>query len=426
MKIHSLSRLLSFISVVSLVVGLSACSVNPVTGKSQLSLLSAQDEVSIGSKNYKPMQQQQGGRYMIDPELNLYVQSVGKKLAQLSDRPNLPYEFVVLNNDTPNAWALPGGKIAINRGLLYELKDEAQLAAVLGHEIVHAAARHGATQQTQGMILGLGSSILEVAGEVYGLGDLANQGLALSSAAVQARYGQSQELESDDYGIQYMSKAGYDPKAAVELQETFVRLSAGRNQDVLGAFFASHPPSQTRVRKNREHASKLPSGVRNKSAFDRAMRQVRKDKPAYKKHMQALEAASQKQYAKALSSVGEAIRLQPRESLFWETKGKIQLQQQQASAAVGSFAKAIQNNPELFSPRLYQGIAYYINQQYAQAESSLKSSRRILDTQTTVFYLGEASLQLGKRAEAKQYFTLAQQGGGELGKKATEKLTTLQ
>ena len=85
----------------------------------------------------------QGGAYVVDPELNRYVREVGARLARASDRA-LPYEFVVLNNSTPNAWALPGGKIAVNRGLLVELDNEAELAAVLGHEIVHAAARHGA------------------------------------------------------------------------------------------------------------------------------------------------------------------------------------------------------------------------------------------------------------------------------------------
>src|SRR5690606_7503443 len=101
-------------------------------------------------------QQMQGGRYVVDPNLSVYVNEVGQKLARASHRPNLPYEFVVLNNDVPNAWAMPGGKIAINRGLLVLLEDESQLAAVLGHEVVHAAARHSAQQQTQSTLLGVG------------------------------------------------------------------------------------------------------------------------------------------------------------------------------------------------------------------------------------------------------------------------------
>ena len=135
---------------------IAGCAVNPVTGKQELSLTSAEREVAIGSEQYVPAQQSQGGDYVVDPALTAYVSRVGQKLAAVSDRPELPYEFVVLNNDVPNAWALPGGKIAVNRGLLTKLKSESELAAVLGHEIVHAAARHGAKQMDKQLIIGGG------------------------------------------------------------------------------------------------------------------------------------------------------------------------------------------------------------------------------------------------------------------------------
>ena len=114
-------------------------------------------------KTISPSRQSQGGDYYLDQSLQTYVAGVGQRLAAVSDRPDLPYEFVVLNNDVPNAWALPGGKIAINRGLLVLLEDEAQLAAVLGHEIVHAAARHGASQMTRGTLANIGLVTLGVA-----------------------------------------------------------------------------------------------------------------------------------------------------------------------------------------------------------------------------------------------------------------------
>ena len=88
------------------------CSVNPVTGKNELSLVSTTQELAIGEKNYLPTQQSQGGQYTVDPSLQTYIAEVGEKLAAVSDAPALPYEFVVLNSSVPNAWALPGGKIA--------------------------------------------------------------------------------------------------------------------------------------------------------------------------------------------------------------------------------------------------------------------------------------------------------------------------
>jgi predicted Zn-dependent protease len=108
-------------------------------------------QIAIGEQQYLPAQQSQGGRYRVDPALTEYVQSVGARMATASGV-NLPYEFVVLNNDVPNAWALPGGKIAVNRGLLTELRNEAELAAVLGHEVVHAAGRHGAQAMERGVL----------------------------------------------------------------------------------------------------------------------------------------------------------------------------------------------------------------------------------------------------------------------------------
>jgi predicted Zn-dependent protease len=96
---------------------LMSCTVNPVTGEKELALIGEQQELAIGSKNYGPYRQAQGGDYVADPELVAYVQKVGARLAAVADR-KLPYEFRVVNDDSPNAWALPGGKIAVNRGLL--------------------------------------------------------------------------------------------------------------------------------------------------------------------------------------------------------------------------------------------------------------------------------------------------------------------
>ena len=160
------------VTIITLCCVLTGCSVNPVTGATEFSLVSPEKEVAIGTSHYAPSQQSQGGRYYIDPDLQVYINEIGRKLAAVSGRPNLPYEFVVLNNSTPNAWALPGGKIAINRGLLLHLNDEAELAAVIGHEIVHAAARHSAAQMTRGTFIGLGAAAVGALGSNYGLGEV--------------------------------------------------------------------------------------------------------------------------------------------------------------------------------------------------------------------------------------------------------------
>ena len=126
------------------------------------------------------MRQAEGGDYAMDPALTAYVQRVGNRLAAVSDR-KLPYEFVVLNNTIPNAWALPGGKIAVNRGLLLQLKSEAELAAVLGHEIVHAAARHSAQQMSRGMLAQGGLLAAQVAASDSDYGGLYTAGAGLAA-----------------------------------------------------------------------------------------------------------------------------------------------------------------------------------------------------------------------------------------------------
>lgn len=405
--------------------GMNACSVNPVTGKSQFSIMSASQEVAIGEKNYAVSQQQQGGVYSVDPELNLYVSMVGKKLAQVSDRKELPYEFVVLNSDVPNAWALPGGKIAINRGLLLLLEDESQLAAVIGHEIVHAAARHGATQMTQQAILGAGVQAVGMVSSSTQYGDLIGMGTNLGATAMQAKYGRSQELQSDKYGIQYMVRAGYDAHGAVELQETFVTLSEGSSSGLLSNLMASHPPSQERVDKNKEAAAAAPAGVRNRAAYQQAIAQIVKDKAAYDANNQAIKALSEQNYTSALSFSEQAIQKQPEEALFYITKGQIQLAQNNTAQAVQSFTSATRTNPDYFMSFLGLGLSQKAQGSLENAQISLERSVSLLPTQSAVYHLGELALASGNRDEAIGYFETAQQSGGDLGAAAEQHLSKL-
>lgn len=412
----------------SILLAMTGCVVNPVTGKSQISLMSPEQEIAAGAKNYLPSQQSQGGQYTVDPGLTTYVQSIGRKLAVVSDRPDLPYEFVVLNNDVPNAWAMPGGKLAINRGLLVYLEDEAQLAAVMGHEIVHAAARHGAQQQTQNVLVGAGVLLAGVAAaqKKAEYGALTVGALGVGAAAWQAKYGRDHELQSDSVGMKYMAKAGYDAQAAVELQEIFVKLSEGRNSGFIEGLFASHPPSQERVQKNRETATKYPGGVRNKAQYQRAIAQLIKDKPAYEKYQKAQKLAANKQYIDALAYADQAAQMQPKENLFWEMKGQLLLQQNKRDEAVAALDRAIQTNPQYFKPYVFRGIAYNQLGKRDLAEKDLLTSQRYLPTQIATYYLGEISLAKGNRAQAAQYFQQAAQGGGEIGEAAQAQLGKMQ
>lgn len=414
------------IPLVTILLAITGCSVNPVTGKSEFSLVSADQEVAIGANNYTPSQQSQGGRYYLDPDLQVYVSSVGRKLAAVSDRPNLPYEFVVLNNSVPNAWALPGGKIAVNRGLLTYLDDESQLAAVLGHEIVHAAARHGASQMTRGTLLNIGAAAVGIAGSSYGLGEVGSQAAQLGAAAWMARYGREDELESDNYGMDYMARAGYDPYGAVKLQETFVKLSEGRQQDFLSGLFASHPPSQERVTANRAKAGTLPKGATNRDIYQRKIAQLKRDEPAYKAQDAAIKALNAKDAKTALAQLDKAIAIQPNDGYFWELRGHAWEMQKNYASAEKSFTTAIGKNPDYFSHYLARGALRFDQGNKTGARSDLEQSYQILPTPYAGYYLGEIALDSGDQQNAIRYFQSAASGSGEVAKKAQGRLAVLE
>ncbi|MCB1666864.1 MAG: M48 family metalloprotease [Pseudomonadales bacterium] len=417
---------LHLLIVAALVSLTTACSVNPVTGKNEFSLVSAQDEVAIGAANYAPSQQSQGGRYYIDPNLQVYVAEIGRKLAAVSDRPGLPYEFVVLNNSVPNAWAMPGGKIAINRGLLIHLEDEAQLAAVLAHEIVHAAARHGAAQMTRGTLLSIGATALGAVGENYGLGQAGTTVAQLGAAVWMASYGREDELESDAYGMDYMARVGYDPYGAVQLQETFVQLNKNRSQDFISGLFASHPPSQERVAANLEKAKTLPRGNTYKDRYQRAIRQLKRDEPAYVAEVAAIKALNAKDPKTALAELDKAVALQPGEGYFWELRGHAWKMQGNPANAEKSFSTAIQKNPDYFSHPLARGLLRYKEGDKPGAQADLLRSYQILPTPIASYHLGELALANNDEAVAIHYFQGASNSNGELGEKARQKLSVLE
>ncbi len=403
------------------------CSVNPVTGDREISLVSETQEIAIGERQFQPSQQTQGGAYLIDPGVQEYVSNVGLKLAAVSDRPDLPYEFVVLNNSIPNAWALPGGKIAINRGLLDRLNDEAELAAVLGHEIVHAAARHSAAQMTRGTLVGLTAQLATIAAATQGYGDLGNMASQLGGAAVLAKYGRDDELESDRYGMEYMARAGYDPQAAVRLQELFLALSANRKTDALSALLASHPPSAERVMANRSRAEVLPTGERFESRFATAMKQIRRDAPAYSAQEQALVALKEKKPEQALALLDEAVAIQPEDSQFWEMRGHAWKMQENPENAEKAYSTAIRKNPALFSHSLYRGLIRFEQGSWQGAQSDLLRSREQLPTAVSTYYLGEIALKLSDEAQAVKYFSQAVESGNkEIANSAYNKLARLQ
>jgi len=405
---------------------LSACGTNPVTKKREFQFVSQDKEINIGTQNYSPARQSQGGDYVIDPELTAYVQSVGKRLAAVSDRPELPYEFVVLNHSVPNAWAMPGGKIAFNRGLLYELNSEAELAAVMGHEIVHAAARHGAKSMERGMLLQGAMVAVGIGAQNSDYGNLIVGGSQLGAQLLSSKYGRDAESESDFYGMKYMKAAGYDPAAAVVLQETFVRLSKDRKSDFISGLFASHPPSQKRVMDNKITLAKMGAGGEmGIETYAKKVKRLKATQSAYKAYDDGVAALKKGDTATAKKLAQKAIKGEPREARFQELLGDIAFTKKDTNTALAYYAKAIKMQPDYFKPHIQSGIALFNSGRKAEAEPYLKRANALLPTAPGHALLGQIAEGRGNTNLALKHYQVAASSNSSIGKDATARATRL-
>ena len=366
--------------------GLAGCAVNPVTGKNELSLLSEAQEINLGQNQYQPSQQAQGGPYVSDPALSQYVEDIGQQLARVADR-RLPYEFVIIDDSTPNAWALPGGKIAINRGLLTRLNSEAELAAVLSHEIIHAAARHSAKSVERNILL---STVISAAGSAIETqndryASVFENGAQLGAQFIVSSYGREAELESDAFGMVYMQRAGFDPEAAVTLQETFVALSKGRSGSWLDGLLASHPPSQERVQRNQQTAARLKAGrtrdvIQGFDRYQSKLDRLSSLSPAYDLGDQAAAKLSAGELDDAAALIRQALTLTQSEAYLFGLAGQIALAREDATAGEQFFAQAIAINNRHFRYYLGRGLARQNLGRTKGAISDLEQSQTLLPT----------------------------------------------
>lgn len=219
-----------------------SCAVNPVTGKRELMLMSESQERQLGRQTDADVRLTYG--LYPDPPLADYISGMGKRLAALSHRPNLDYQFRLLDSPVVNAFAVPGGYVYITRGILAYLNSEAELAGVMGHEIGHVAARHSATQYSKAQLvqlgLGLGMMLSEDFRKYAGL---AQFGVGL----LFLRFSRDNERQADALGVEYASKAGYDARQMANFFRTLQRMTPAESRSGLPDWFSTHPNPADRV-----------------------------------------------------------------------------------------------------------------------------------------------------------------------------------
>ncbi len=404
---------------------LSGCTVNPVTGESEISFVTPQQELVIGREQYLPSQQMQGGAYVADPELSRYVDQVGQRLARASGV-QLPYEFVVLNNSVPNAWALPGGKIAVNRGLLVALDNEAELAAVLGHEVVHAAARHGARSMSRNVL----TQAVVLAGAVFAGGSEYGNAVVgagqLGAQLITQKYGRDAEREADYYGTEFLQRAGYDPTAAITLQETFVKLSQARNTSWAEGLFASHPPSQERVENNRRRVAELGAGGElGRVRYNEALARVRSHAEGFAAYDKGRKALAKGDSAGALSAAETAISVDFGEASFHGLRGDVRSSQKRYADAITNYDRAIAQDDGYFAYYLGRGLARAELQETPAARSDLEHSVSLLPTAAAYSALGQIAEEGGNIDAALRYYGTAAQSNTTEGQAAQVRFVRL-
>jgi predicted Zn-dependent protease len=248
----------TFLLAGTLALAPSGCARNPVTGKNQLSLVSESQEIEMGKQSAQQVAQTIG--LYDDPGAQQYVSQIGLKMAKASERPNLPWEFHVVNDASVNAFALPGGFIYVTRGLMTSINDEAEFATVLGHEIGHVTNRHSVQQISKAQVATLGLGIGSIlSSDVARVAGVASQGLQV----LFLKYSRDAENEADLAGFRYALNQNYDVREMANVFQTLERVSEQAGGGRLPEWLATHPDPGTRIQNTQQRLDTLHKDLSN-------------------------------------------------------------------------------------------------------------------------------------------------------------------
>ena len=237
----------------------ASCARNPVTGKNEISLISESQEIQMGQQAAQEVAQTIG--FVDDPELQAYVSGIGMRMAKQSERPDLPWEFHVVDDAAVNAFAIPGGFIYVTRGLLGHMNSEAELASVLGHEIGHVTARHSVQQISKAQLATLGLGIGSIlSSDIAQFAGVASQGLQV----LFLKYGRDAETQADQLGFRYALNLNYDVREMANVFETLNRASQlGGGGGRLPEWLSTHPNPENRVARTEQRIDTLQRSLAN-------------------------------------------------------------------------------------------------------------------------------------------------------------------
>ena len=359
-----------------------SCATNPVTGKSQLMFISEEEEIKI-DRQYAPVQFSSDYGIVRDPSLNRYVMQVGQQMADRTHRPQMPFSFQVVNATYVNAYAFPGGSIAVTRGILLQLDNEAELSALLGHELGHVNARHTAQQMSKGMltqaVIG-GISVAAGATLGAGYGQMASQLGMLGAGALLASYSRDNEREADALGLEYTVRNGYGADGFVGLMDMLRNLSKSK-PSYIELMFATHPMSEERYQTAVQEVQRNYGENRNRSLY----------RERYQDNIAGLR--------KIEGAIDDLQR------------GEADLLNQRYTDADRHFARALKIAPNDYVALVMSAKSNYLQKKYAEALSLARSAQKVYPEEAQAWHIsGIANIQTRKfeaaYADFERYDTL--------------------
>jgi predicted Zn-dependent protease len=399
---------------------LSSCAVNPATGSRHLMMLSEDEEISL-DRQQSPQQFSSDYGPVRDQGLNAYIDGVGRNLAARSHRPHMPYSFRAVN----------AAYIAATRGILVEMENEAELAALLGHEIGHVNARHSAQQASKGLLANIFVSGASLASSLAGLGAASDlvQGVGkLGAGALLARYSRDNEREADALGMEYLTRAGYSPEGMVGLMRMLQKNGRSRSS-AIEMMFATHPMSDERLTNVQTAATTtyrdrqgLP--LHRERYLDHTAG-VRAQRPLLTALQQGSEAMGKKQWTGAEEQFNQAVRLDPDDYAARVMLAKCFLAQDRGDEAERHALRAAALYPEEAQAHVLVGVTSLAAKKYAQAHDHLAAYDRLLPgNQEVLFFLGYSLEHMDRKEEAARKYAayLQKQRQGEQAQHAANRL----
>ncbi len=391
---------------------LTGCAKDPVTGENTFVGMSEADEIRL-DRSRSPYQFSSDYGQVQDAELNAYVNEVGLGMAHRSHRPKMPYSFRVVNAAYINAYAFPGGSIAATRGILLELENEAQLAALLGHEIGHVNARHAAEQAFKGTLASALLAGLSLAGSAAGYDGAAtllqNFG-GLGAGLLLAHYSRDNEREADRLGMEYMTRAGYSPQGMVDLMQVLLRNGRSR-PSAIEVMFSTHPMSEERLETARSLArgryARMESGRIGRERFMDRTARLRSQQGVVAALQNALKSLGEKKYHAVEENLQQALRSGADDYAALVMMARFRLMEKRFREAARYALHAVDVYPGEAQAHLVAAMALVRSNRFQEALEHLDSYDHLLAGNPMVlFYRGLAMEKLQHREEAAHQYIL--------------------